>query len=535
MSKNSYLKGAAILSVGAILAKFLGIFFKIPLAHIVGDVGLGLYAYPYPIYNFFLAISVIGLPVAISKMVSERAALGNYRESHRVFKIALVLLIIIGGVSSLLLYSLRNVIISVLNWHPDTYYALIGISFAPFFVSLMSAFRGYFQGLQVMTPTAVSQIIESIGRVIGGLGLSVLLVNLYGIPQAAGGASFGATAGAMAGSAFLVFLYISKRKNIQRRIDRSPKGKTESTQMILKQLLAISIPACISATVTSLMGIIDTSMVPARLAQAGFTMNESAALFGQMTQKAQTLVNVPLTLSTALSASLVPAISEVVALRDRKELQSRVELGIRSVLLIALPAAVGLSLLSGPIIRLLFGDSDGGNILAILSYSVIFVMLTATLQSILQGLNQMIIPIKNLLIGAMVKVIANYILVAIPRINIQGAAIGSIIAYAVAAFLNYRSVVKYTKTKTHIGQTVIKPVIAVCIMGVVVSIVYYSIYELLGNSIATLLSIGLGGIVYFFVLLLIGGITSQEMEVIPGGNRLTPILKKIGFLRREKK
>lgn len=535
MSKNSYLKGAAILSVGAILAKFLGIFFKIPLSHIIGDIGLGLYAYPYPIYNFFLSISVIGLPLAISKLVSERAALGNYREAHRIFKIALVLLIIIGGVSSFLLYFLRNVIIHVLNWHPDTYYALIGISFAPFFVSLMSAFRGYFQGLQVMTPTAVSQIIESIGRVIGGLGLSILLVNLYGIPEAAGGASFGATAGAMAGSAFLIFLYLLKKKNIHRRIERSSKGKRESTQLILRRLLAISIPACISATVTSLMGIIDTSMVPARLAQAGFTMNESAALFGQMTQKAQTLVNVPLTLSTALSASLVPAISEAIALRDRKELKSRVELGIRSVLLVALPAAVGLSLLSGPIIELLFGNSDGGNILKILAYSVIFVMLTATLQSILQGLNQMIVPIKNLLAGAIIKVIFNYILVGIPQLNIQGAAIGSIIAYAVAAFLNYKSVQKYTRAKIRMGQTVIKPVIAVSAMGAMVLMTYYSTHGLLGNSISTLLSIGLGAIVYFIVLLFIGGITVQEMEVIPGGNRLTPILKKLGLLRREKK
>lgn len=535
MSKNSYLKGAAILSVGAILAKFLGIFFKIPLARIVGDVGLGLYGYPYPIYNFFLSISVIGLPVAISKMVSERVALGNYREAHRVFKIALVLLIVIGTFSSLILFGFRNVIIDVLNWHPDTYYALLGIAFAPFFVSLMSAFRGYFQGLQVMGPTAISQIIESISRVIGGLSLAIILINLYGVPQAAGGASFGATAGAIGGSVFLIFLYLSKKKSIHKRIRKSPRGRRESSKLILKRLLQIAIPACISATVTSLMGIIDTSMVPARLAEAGFTMDESAALFGQMTQKAQTLVNVPLTLSTALSASLVPAISEALALRDRHELQSRTELGIRSVILVALPAAVGLSFLANPIIELLFSDSDGGNILAILAYSVIFVMLTTTLQGILQGINRLILPIKNLLIGAVIKVVINYILVGIPTVNINGAAIGSIVGYGIAAFLNYKSVQRYTKVKINVAQTIIKPIIAALAMGISVLLIYNNVYQILGNSISTLLAIAFGALIYFIVLLLIGGITAKEMRMIPGVNKLIPVLTKLGILRREKK
>ena len=176
MSKKSYLRGAAILGVGAILAKFLGIFFKIPLERYIGEIGLGLYGYPYPIYNFFLSISVIGLPLAISKMVSEHVALGNHREAHRIFKIALTLLIIIGALSSLILFAFRNVIIEVLNWHPDTYYSLLGIAFAPLFVSLMSAFRGYFQGLQIMAPTAISQLIESFARVIFGLGLAVYLL-----------------------------------------------------------------------------------------------------------------------------------------------------------------------------------------------------------------------------------------------------------------------------------------------------------------------------------------------------------------------
>ena len=186
----------------------------------------------------------------------------------------------------------------------------------------------------------------------------------------------------MAGSGFLILLYLSKKRWIHYRIRKSQRGRSETTLRIVYRLLRIAIPACIAAIVTSLMGIIDTAMVPARLDVAGFTMDEAAALFGQMTQKAQTLVNVPLTLSTALAASLVPAISEAIALRDRREVQERTELGIRAVMLISLPAAIGLSTLSQPIIDLLFSEAGGGSILAILSYSVIFVMLTTTLQSI---------------------------------------------------------------------------------------------------------------------------------------------------------
>ncbi|MCR1899021.1 polysaccharide biosynthesis protein [Irregularibacter muris] len=535
MSKKSYLKGAAILGVGAILAKFLGIFFKIPLARYIGDIGLGLYAYPYPIYNFFLAISVIGLPVAISKLVSERVAVGNFREAHRVFKVALNLLIIFGTVSSLILFGFSKVIIKVLNWHPDTYYALLGIAFAPFFVSVMSAFRGYFQGLQIMTPTAISQLIESFARVIIGLGLTIFLVKAYGIPQAAGGASFGATAGAMAGSAFLILLYTRKSKFFHRRIRQSPKGKSEATGKIIHGLLKIAIPASIASVVTSLMGIIDTAMVPARLGVAGFNIDQAAALFGQMSQKAQTLVNVPLTLSIALSTSLVPAISEAVALRDRKEVQNRIELGIRTVLLIALPSAIGLSFLADPIINLLFGAGEqGGEILAILSYSVVFVMLTTTLQSMLQGLGKVIIPIKNLLIGAIFKVGINFFLVSIPALNIRGAAIGTIIGYGIAAFLNYRAVKRYTRIKMDIMQTIIKPIIAVLAMGITVLLVYQFLSPILGNSLSTLVAILLGALIYFIMLLLIGGITTEEMALMPGGRKLTPILTKIGILRRKR-
>lgn len=537
MGKKSYLKGAAILGVGAIIAKFLGIFFKIPLDHYIGDIGLGLYGYPYPIYNFFLSISVIGLPLAISKLVSERVALGRYREAHKVFKVALFLLIIIGAFSSLVLFYFRNVIIDVLNWHPDTYYALIGISFAPLFVSIMSAFRGYFQGLQVMTPTAISQLIESFARVIVGLGLAIYLVKAFGIPQAAGGASFGATAGAMAGSGFLILLYMSKKKSILKRIENSQQRvKSETTGKIIHRLLQIAIPACIAATVTSLMNIIDTAMVPARLDVAGFSIDEAAALFGQMTQKAQTLVNVPLTLSMALAASLVPAISEAITLKDRGELKKRTELGIRAVLLISLPAAVGLSFLAHPIINLLFGIGDkGGDILTILGFSVVFVMLTTTLQSILQGLGKLILPIKNLLIGAIIKVIINYTLVAIPSINIKGAAIGSIVGYGIAAILNYKSVQKYTRVKINIVQTMVKPIIAVIAMGISILVIYKYSYPVLGNSISTLLAILIGAFIYFIMLLFIGGITAQEMVLIPGGKRLVPILTKLGILRRKKR
>ena len=535
MSKKSYLRGAAILGVGAILAKFLGIFFKIPLERYIGEIGLGLYGYPYPIYNFFLSISVIGLPLAISKMVSEHVALGNHREAHRIFKIALTLLIIIGALSSLILFAFRNVIIEVLNWHPDTYYSLLGIAFAPLFVSLMSAFRGYFQGLQIMAPTAISQLIESFARVIFGLGLAVYLVNAYGIPQAAGGASFGATAGAMAGSGFLILLYLSKKRWIHYRIRKSQRGRSETTLRIVYRLLRIAIPACIAAIVTSLMGIIDTAMVPARLDVAGFTMDEAAALFGQMTQKAQTLVNVPLPLSTAWAASLVPAISEAIALRDRREVQERTELGIRAVMLISLPAAIGLSTLSQPIIDLLFSEAGGGSILAILSYSVIFVMLTTTLQSILQGLGKLIIPIKNLLLGAVIKVFINYFLVSIPSLNIRGAAIGSIVGYGVAAYLNYRAVKRATKVRINIPQTFLKPIIAGVAMGISVLFIYRKIEPPLGNSMATLASIFMGAIIYFIVLLLNGGITKQELELIPGGSRITPTLSKLGLLRRRRK
>jgi stage V sporulation protein B len=354
------------------IAKFLGIFFKSPLNGIIGEYGLGLYSYAYPLYGAFISISTIGLPVAVSKLVSEYAASGNYKTAYKVYRTAVFTLGILGLLSTIVMFSCANFFISVFQWDPDAYYSIIAISVAPFFVALTSAYRGIFQGMQAMTYSAVSQIVDQMVRVGVGLALAIYLTNSFGIPEGAAGATFGATAGAAAAFLFLSISF-SFFKNKQKPLVKSSEHmQTTAYKTILKSLIIIAIPVAFSGLVATIMELINTATIPACLIKAG--VEDPTALLGILEQKAQTLVNVPLVIGTALSASLVPTISQSLKLNRPKEAVKKTSMAVRAAFLISVPSAIGLSVLSEPIIELLFRNSTpiAYTMLSILEYIVIF-------------------------------------------------------------------------------------------------------------------------------------------------------------------
>lgn len=494
MKKQSLIKGSLILGVAGILTRFLGLFFRWPLIMLIGDEGIGYYQMSYPLYMFFVAMAS-GVPVAISKMISENNAVNDIEGSFQVMKESAILMTIIGTGTTLTLFLFAKPIISFLRWDPKSYYSLIGISFAPLVISYMTIFRGFFQGLQNMTPSAISQIIEQVGRVIFGVGLAIVLLP-KGIEYSAGGAAFGATAGAVLGGSYLYSKYKKLKKSCNiKKIGSNPE--------ILNNILKIAIPISLGATVGTIMSLIDSILVPQKLLEAGFTNIQSTVLYAQLTGKASVIVNIPLTLSMAICTSLIPIIAENFILKKHSELINKINISMKMSSIIAIPCTFGIFFLAEPIMKFIFpGRFEGIEILKYLSLSIPFIIITQTTTSILQGTNNYIKPVINLLIGCSVKIVLTWTLVPIKSINIYGAVIASIGAYVVSTILNLITMKATLRIKLNLYEILIKPMYASIIMMIFVLISYNITYYItISNSISCLISIFLGIIVYMTLII----------------------------------
>lgn len=520
MSSNTgkFVKGTLILSVAALFAKVLSAFFRVPLTMLIGDVGMGYYGYGYPIYTLFTAIAIIGIPSTMAKLIAEKRVLGKYQEAHQIFKHTMKLMMIVGVVMAAMLGLGAPLMIKVFKWEEPTIYSLWGLCLSPIFVCIMGVYRGYFQGMQNMMPTAISQVLENLGRVVVGLTLAAMFMPNVG--YAAGGASFGAVAGGLCGAAALAILYIKHKPKLQSEIETDKSKKTTITfKEVSKIVLAIAIPISIGAAVNSVMTFMDSALVTARLLEYGLTDVAATASFGQLT-KVATFINFPLTFGMALVTGVVPAIAEAMAKKDKEEVQSKIELGSRFALLISLPAAVGLAVLATPIMNFIYpGAPEGANILMVSALSIGFIMLGQAFTGILQGMGSVWIPVKGLVIAAIVKAIFNYVLVASP-LQATGAAIASIIGYGVFTTYNYIAIRKETGFKLDVSLVIIKPIIASAIMGIFAWGTYKGLSlvldssSMLNNAIMTLGAVGIGAIVYAVVIFIIGGISKQDIMEI---------------------
>lgn len=502
MKKQSLIRGTLILGGASLISRFLGLFFRWPLMMLIGDEGMGYYQMSYPLYMFFIAIAS-GIPVAVSKMVSEKNAIGDEIGAKLVLKKALFLMIFMGIGFSITIFIFSKQIIHVLKWDSNSYYSLIGISVAPIFISIMASFRGYFQGLQNMTPTAISELIEQIGRVIFGVGLAYIFFS-KGIEYSAGGASLGAAAGGLIGGLYLVIRYI-KMNSIKKHNSKDKKSKREGI-LILNKLLMMAIPISIGSTVGTIMSLIDSVLVPQKLLNAGFTYKEAAVIYGQLSGKAFVLVNIPLALSIALCASLVPIIAEMYVLKRKVELVNKIETAFKFSAVISIPSCLGLFFLSAPILQLIFpGRAAGDVILKYLALSIPFIIIAQTSTALLQGVGKYAVPVINLLMGCIIKIVLTFLLVPIPGINIYGAITGTIAGYFTAALLNMLYIRKSLNISINYYETMIRPAFASVIMIIFVVIIYIKVYNYtLSTRLSCSLAIFSGLIIYCILIILFG-------------------------------
>ena len=538
-SNRIFVRGAAILAVTGIAARVIGAVFRVVLAAILGDEGIGLYQYAYPIYSTLLVLSTAGIPVALSKIMAEKIALNDYLEAQRVFKIAFFLLALSGLVITLVMLLGAQYISLTLIRDAKALYPLMAISPAIFFVTIMASLRGFFQGQQNMVPTAVSQLLEQLVRVGFSIALVLLLIPA-GLEYAAAGATSGAAAGGLAGLLLLAVFYFNKRVALQVLGKQQTEHHPESVRRIINRILILAIPVTIGGLVIPLITMIDLAIVPRQLLAAGFDLERARALYGQLTGMAGSVVYFPNVVALALSISLVPAISEAFALQNKALIQSRSAIAIKLTALFSLPSALGLFLLAEPVTLLLFNNAEAGFSLAYMSWSVIPLCLYVTTTGLIQGLGKPILPAINMFYGGLVKTVFAWYLTAIPALNVGGAALASVIGLIVAAILNLNHVRRYSGWRVNWSEFAFLPLIATALMSVVVYFSYGGIMHIGGdlisasrlNALAVLIAILLGIAVFGISLLLLGGIKREELLMVPYiGQTLEKFLTRHGLLR----
>jgi len=515
-TQKSFISGAVILAAGSLIAKFMGMFFKIPVTNILGEYGYGLYEYAYPIYNTCLAISTTGLPIAVSKMVSEKMSTEDYFSAYHVFGVSIKAITILGAVISLAMFLSANTIIRICGWPQDAYYSIVSLSIAPFFVSMVSTYRGFFQGMQRMTPSSVSQIWDQIGRVGFGLLLAYTLTNAFGVAYGAAGATFGATAGSIFSFVYLAVSFIRMKRKDQPLIRQTSQGRNpENAKAILKGIIIMAIPVILGSFVNTIMDLINGITIPNIFTSLGYTSQETTNIFGRL-GASNTLTNVPLVLGSSLSASIVPFISRAIAAKESKEvIKKQTALALRTSFYVSLPCAVGLSVLAGPIFDLIFPNVDGAGLMRYSALVGIFTIGASNLQAILQGSGHFYKALVAIIVAAVVKIVSNLVFVAVPELNIYGAILATMLSTVVLFGLNLIMVKKYVGVGKCL-MSIIKTVISSVLMGVFAHFSFGLLSSFLGGKIGVLAAIALSAVVYVVLLLLTKAITKEDIKEIIG-------------------
>ncbi|MFM9332136.1 putative polysaccharide biosynthesis protein [Paenibacillus mesotrionivorans] len=542
---STLLKGAAILGMATVISKLLGTLQKIPLQNIAGDEVFGIYNAVYPLYLFILTLASAGFPIAVSRFVAEAAGQGNMAEARLIFRRAAWILVLTGTAGFAVLYTAADGI-AVLMGVEAAATGIRSVSFALLAAPLMAAVRGYFQGLQDMVPTAVTQVVEQVMRVAVML---LLLFWLTGRQEAAdriaAGAVFGSAAGAAAGLLAAWWFWIKRGRTSTGGVDGNATvggtgqveatalpGKQEPAGVFLRRFALYAVPVCLGSLAMPVLTLVDTFTIPRQLIAAGEGASEASRLFG-VYNHGLPLVQLVTMVATSMAAALVPAVAQAKATRDPRLLATRVRPVLRFTWLAGLAAAFGLAATALPVNVMLFASPEGWPAMALVSFTALFATLHIVSGCVLQGLGAVRVPARSLFLAAAAKTAGNLLLV--PAWGIGGAAASAVLAYGLASALNLRTL-KSTAPETlaPLG-TLRRPVAAACVMALAVLAVEWSILHLpwgqghfrLRHTVAALAAVAAGAAVYGAALLKTGALTEAELALVPGfHSRWKPLLRR---------
>ena len=538
--QNSFFGGAAILAAGILIVKLIGMFYKIPLINIIGEAGAADFNNAYNIYAVLLTVSTAGLPVAVSKLVSEANALNRRNQVRRTFRLALVLFLALGLVSFLVMFFRADALAGMMN---DSKAAAGIRALAPAVVCVgcLAALRGYSQGHSNMAPTSVSQIIEALCKLVVGLGLAFWLVKQGKDPDvAAAGAITGVTVGTVVALIYMVLDFFLSRG----REDTHGTDRPDSAGSILANILKIAVPITLSSSMVGIVTVIDSSLVQGQLQSAlNLTEKASRTLYGNYSG-ALNIYNLPTSLMAAITASVIPAVSAALARRDRRGAARITGSALRITALLSFPMGVGLFVLGTPIIRLLFPSLNvevAGPLLSTLGVATPFVCMVLVCNSVLQAHGFINLPVIVMVLGGIVKIVNNYNLVG--AIGIAGAPVGNILCFGLALVLDLVVITRVIPNRPRLLPIFVKPAIASAIMGGAAWAVYGLLSRVLtaeqvneagetirvvsrmGNALGIFLAIAVAGVVYLVLVVAIRAISKDDLALMPKGDKLARLLR----------
>ena len=534
-NRQNFLHGAAILAAGVVVIKILGAIYKIPLRNIIGETGYGYFFAAYTIYNFFLTISTAGLPVALSRMISEANTLGRPCQARRTFRVAMVTLGVLGLVFTLLMLLFPTEMAIAFVSKATVSRCVFAISPSVLLVCLTSAFRGYIQGNGNMKPTTVGQVVEVLVKVVVGLALAIWFTRMgKSVPVSAAGAIFGVSVGSLAALLYMLWSYLKEYRGPAALKCAASDDVPDSVGRTLWRFVRIGVPITLGASVMSLFSLIDTKLINMQLPHVpGIGPALADELYGAYSTMT-TLYNLPAAFITPMSIAVVPAISAAAVRRARGEVGSITESSLRISAVIAMPMGAGLAVLAGPIVELMFRDSNaaGPVILTYLGIASVFVCISLVSNAILQADGKETLPIISMLAGGAVKIACNLLLVSRPEIHILGAAIGTIACYAVICILNCIFISRNMKVSIRYGKAFLPPLVSSAVMAACAWAVYGLAARLLhvGQSgrimlaAALVAAIGIAVAVYLVMVIVTRSVTLEDMKLIPKGQKIAKLL-----------
>lgn len=528
-SKQNYLHGAAIMAAGVVVIKILGAIYKIPLGNILGDEGYGYFSVAYNIYNVFLTMATAGMPVALSRMISEADTLGRPMQVRKIFRVAWLTFAVFGLLLGLVMFLFPTELAGMLN-NVRAAQSIWALSPALVLVYLTSTYRGYAQGMSNMKPTTVSQILEVVGKVSVGLVLAWSFTRAgKGLPVASAGAIFGVTAG---GAFALIYISLYKHRHYPDKPVADP-DVSDSAGRILGTLLRISIPIALGSSVLSIINLIDTKLIMYRLQTAlGYSETYANVLYG-VYGKVQTLYNLPAAFVTPMTISIVPAIASMVVQKKFDQGHAVAESALRISAVVAMPMGIGLAVLSEPIVNVLYPRSNaaGPTLLLLLGLASVFVCISLITTAVLQATGHELCPVWSMLAGGVTKVAVNWFLIAVPELNIVGAPIGTLACYVVICIMNYIFLCRTLHERLHIGRCLARPLLSTLLMAVVAGGVYAGLSAVMGGdlswkrvALAMLAAMACAVVTYLVAVVKTRAITLADMQLIPRGEKLAKVL-----------
>jgi len=514
--ETSFVKQAAILAAASLFVRIIGFAYRIPFQNMILETGIAYYVAAYSIYTTAIALSSGALPAVVSRLVSARVALGQYRNAHNMFKTAMAFAVVGGLVAALVVGIGAG---SFANYMGVPGAAMPVRTLAPtlVFVAVLAVYRGYFQGMKNAMPTAISQVVEQVFKVICTLWLAHIFFDAANIAPSVAGGTIGTGIGAVAGLLVVVAVYRVATPGIRRRVYQDRHSPKETSAQQLETILQTALPMIVSMLIFSSINIIDQRMAFSRMLASGyFTLEEAQALFGQYTGQFLLLITLPISLSVALSAAVLPEITHSSTRMDLPSVKQKADMALRISMMLSIPAAVGLAVLADPILTLLFPNlPDAGWLMRVGSISIVFMAMVHVLTGTLQGIGHVRLPIVAAFFGVVVKVGLNHVLIARPEINILGAVYSTIACYVIAAGLNMYFLYRHTGIIPEFIAAFAKPIVSAVGMGMVCYIVVELVGEVTGNAVATLAALVAGAVTYVAFMCLIKGFRKSDVAAMP--------------------